>query len=153
MSTEERHDLEANKAVVRRFVETVWQRGDVSAMGELFTPDSVLHDPSGDVRGPEAFAAYNQRYLDAFPDLEYTVEDVLAEGDRVAFRARMRGTHRGPSVRVEPTGRAFEGEGIIIARIEDGKVAERWASFDALGTLRQLGLVSDPADVDTDVDV
>ncbi|AUV83672.1 ester cyclase [Salinigranum rubrum] len=148
MSTERTHDLDANKAVVRRFVETVWQRGDVSAMDELFTPDSVLHDPSDDVRGPEAFRTYNQRYLDAFPDLEYTIEDVLAEGDRVAFRARMRGTHRGPFMGIEPTGETFEGEGIIIARIEDGKIAERWASFDALGMLRQLGLVSDPADAD-----
>jgi steroid delta-isomerase-like uncharacterized protein len=144
MSSDETHDLAANKAVVRRFVETVWQAGDLSGMDDLFTADSVLHEPSGDVRGPDAFSAYNQRYLDAFPDLEYTVEDLLAEGDRVAFRARMRGTHRGRFAGVEPTGRTFEGEGIVVARIVDGKIAERWASFDALGMLRQLGLVSGP---------
>jgi steroid delta-isomerase-like uncharacterized protein len=144
MTTETRDAREANTAVVRRFVDEVWKRGNVDAIDDLFTPDSVLHDPTGDVRGLEAFKTYNRRYLEAFPDLQYEIEDTVAEGDRVAFRARMCGTHEGEFMGVRPTGRRFEGEGIIIARIEDGKIAERWASFDALGMLRQLGIVADP---------
>jgi steroid delta-isomerase-like uncharacterized protein len=132
-----------NKSVVRRFVEEVWENGNVEAMDDLFTEDSVLHDPTGDVRGPDAFKTYNERYLAAFPDLEYEVRDMVAEDDKVAFRARMQGTHEGAFKGFEPTGQSFEAEGIIIARIEDGKIAERWASYDALGMLQQLGLGPD----------
>jgi steroid delta-isomerase-like uncharacterized protein len=134
------HSSEQNKAVVRRFVEDVWTNGNVDAIDDLFTEDSVLHDPTGDVRGPAAFKAYNERYLTAFPDLRYVVQDMIAEDDRVAFRARMRGTHEGEFVGVEPTGRSFDAEGIVIARLEDGLIAERWASYDALGMMRQLGI-------------
>lgn len=133
--------LEANKAVVRRFITEVWNERNLGVMPELFTADSVLHDPSGDVVGPAAFETYNRRYLDAFPDLRYDIEDMVAEGDRVSFRARMRGTHEGEFMGFEPTGRGFDAEGIIIARLKDGKIAERWASYDALGMMRQLGVL------------
>jgi steroid delta-isomerase-like uncharacterized protein len=134
---------EQNKAVVTRFVEEVWENGNVGAIDTLFTEDSVLHDPTGDVRGREAFKTYNERYLAAFPDLQYDIEDMIAEGDRVVFRARMRGTHEGEFMGFEPTGQRFDAEGIIIARIEDGMIAERWASYDALGMMRQLGILPD----------
>ena len=120
---------ERNKAVVTRFVEEVWENGNVDAIDTLFTEDSILHDPTEDVRGPEAFKTYNERYL--------------AEDDKVVFRARMRGTHEGKFMDFEPTGQRFDAEGIIIARIEDGLIAERWASYDALGMMRQLGIVPD----------
>jgi steroid delta-isomerase-like uncharacterized protein len=132
---------EENEAVVREFVRRVWQEKDVEAMDELFTADSVLHDPSGDRRGVDSFKEYNRRYHEAFPDLEYEVRDVVADADRVAFRARMRGTLEGEFRGFDPTGESFEAEGIVIARIEDGRIAERWASYDALGMLRQLGLL------------
>jgi steroid delta-isomerase-like uncharacterized protein len=134
---------EQHKAVVTRFVEEVWENGNVDAVDTLFTDDSVLHDPTGDVRGREAFKTYNERYLAAFPDLEYDIQDLIAEDDRVVFRARMRGTHEGEFMGFEPTGKHFDAEGIIIARIEDGMIAERWASYDALGMMRQLGILPD----------
>jgi len=134
---------EQNKAVVTRFVEAVWENGNVDAIDTLFTEDSVLHDPTGDLRGREAFKTYNERYLAAFPDLQYDVQDLIAEDDKVVFRARMRGTHEGEFMGVEPTGQQFDAEGIIIARIEDGMIAERWASYDALGMMRQLGILPD----------
>lgn len=137
---------EENEAVVREFVRRVWQEKDVEAMDRLFTADSVLHDPSGDRRGVDSFKQYNRRYHDAFPDLEYEVLDVVADEERVAFRARMRGTLEGEFRGSEPTGKSFEAEGIVIARIEDGKIAERWASYDALGMMRQLGLLSNRAE-------
>lgn len=134
---------EQNKAVVTRFVEEVWGNGNVDAMDSLFTEDSVLHDPTETVRGREAFKTYNERYLAAFPDLQYDVRDMIAEGDKVAFRARMRGTHEGEFMGLEPTGERFDAEGIIIARLEDGMIVERWASYDALGMMRQLGILPD----------
>jgi len=134
---------EQNKAVVSRFVEEVWENGNVDAIDVLFTEDSILHDPTEDVRGPEAFKTYNERYLGAFPDLQYEIRDMIAEDDKVVFRARMRGTHEGEFMGFEPTGERFDAEGIIIARIEDGMIAERWVSYDALGMMRQLGIVPD----------
>ena len=134
---------EQNKAVVSRFVEEVWENGNVDAIDVLFTEDSILHDPTEDVRGPEAFKTYNERYLAAFPDLQYEIRDMIAEDDKVVFRARMRGTHEGEFMGFEPTGERFDAEGIIIARIEDGMIAERWVSYDALGMMRQLGIVPD----------
>jgi steroid delta-isomerase-like uncharacterized protein len=140
MSAETSDRKAANRALVHRFVDEVWAKGDLDAIPELFTADSVLHDPDGDLVGHEAFEDYNRTYLEAFPDLEYGIEDMVAEGDRVAFRARMRATHRGEFRGSAPTGRSFDAEGIVIAHIENGKIAERWASFDALGIMRQLGL-------------
>jgi steroid delta-isomerase-like uncharacterized protein len=134
---------ERNKAVVTRFVEEVWKNGNVDAVDTLFTEDSILHDPTEDVRGREAFKTYNERYLAAFPDLQYDIQDIIAEDDKVVFRARMRGTHEGEFMGFEPTGQRFDAEGIIIARIEDGMIAERWASYDALGMMRQLGIPPD----------
>lgn len=142
----DQRSLKNNKAIVRRFVEEIWENGDVEAMVDLFTPDSILHDPTGDVRGPDAFKAYNEQYLAAFPDLRYNIEDMVAEGDKVVFRARMKGTHGGEFMSVEPTGRSFDAEGIIIARIEDGKIAERWASYDRLGMMEQIGLLPGQSD-------
>ena len=133
---------EQNKAVVTRFVEEVWGNGNLDAMDTLFTEDSVLHDPTGDVQDPEAFKTYNELYLAAFPDLRYDIQDMIAEDDKVVFRARMRGTHEGEFMGFEPTGNRFDAEGIIIARIEDGRIAERWASYDALGMMRQLGILT-----------
>lgn len=109
----------------------------------MFTEDSILHDPTEDVRGPEAFKTYTERYLAAFPDLQYEIQDMIAEDDKVVFRARMRGTHEREFMGFEPTGERFDAEGIIIARIEDGMIAERWVSYDALGMMRQLGIVPD----------
>lgn len=147
MSAEASDREAANRRHVRRYVDEVWSKGDLDAIPELFTEDSVLHDPSGDLVGHEAFEADDRAYLEAFPDLEYSIEDMVAEGDRVAYRSRMRGTHRGEFRGFAPTGRSFDAERIIIVRIENGKIAEQWVGFDALGIMRQLELLSDP---DTD---
>ncbi len=133
--------MAANRALVRRFVEEVWEKGDLDAIPDLCTEGSVLHAPDGDIVGHEALEAYSRAYLGAFPDLEYSIEDILAEGDRVAIRSRIRGTHRGEFRGFPPTGRPFDAEGIAIARIENGRIAERWTSVDALGIVRQLGLL------------
>ena len=95
------------------------------------------------MRGLEA-AKHAADYRQAFPDLHVTVEDLIAEGDRVAARLRFRGTHLGELDGIAPTGRRVDCTGIVISRIEEGKIAEDWANFDDLGMMQQLRLVPKP---------
>jgi steroid delta-isomerase-like uncharacterized protein len=128
-----------NEAVVRRLVEEVLNRGQTGLLAELVAVDHVGHDPLGDHYGPEGLRIAVAEYRAAFPDLSVTVEDLVAEGDKVARRFTLRGTHAGPFMGIPATGRAVAASGIAIDRLAGGKVAESWVSLDALGLLRQLG--------------
>ncbi len=134
MSTED------NKALVRRWYEDFNQR-NLAIVDELFTPDYVYHNPPTTLHGPEEFKQFLSLYLTAFPDAHFTVEDEIAEGDRVASRATLRGTHQGEFMGIPPTGKPMTVTGIGIDRIVDGKFVEGWLNFDALGMLQQLGVV------------
>ncbi len=135
---------EQNKQLIRRMYEVINDR-DLSLATELLTEDVVYHDaPPGLPPGREGFLAFTQMFLDAFPDLQLTVEDLLAEGDRVAARVRGRGTHQGELMGIAPTGRSFEASGITIIRLEDGRIAEEWEQIDMLGILQQLGVIPPP---------
>jgi steroid delta-isomerase-like uncharacterized protein len=131
---------ESNKALSRRFTE-LFGTDDVSLAEDVFTEDVVFHGavPDGDLRGVDAVKGFLAAYRAAFPDAISTVEDQVAEGDRVATRWRARGTHRGPLGDMAATGRAFEMDGVTIERIEDGRIAEIWVARDELGLMRQLG--------------
>ncbi len=134
MSTEE------NKAIVRRWYEEFGNRANLDVLDELYAPGWVGHFPqSGELRGAEGHKPLGRLFATAFPDGRYVLEDVLAEGDRVASRYTFRGTHRGEFFGIPPTGRAVEATGINVHRVEAGRIAEQWAQFDALGLLRQLG--------------
>ena len=137
---------EENKAIVRRQEEELFTQGNLDAADEVYAPDYVGHDPSNpeDIRGLEAAKQAASDYRKAFPDLRVTVEDVIAEGDKVAARLRFRGTHRGELDGIAPTGRRVDCTGIVISRMEGGKIAEDWANFDDLGMKQQLGAVSKP---------
>jgi steroid delta-isomerase-like uncharacterized protein len=134
---------ENNREVVRRFVEEGWNEADFEVVEKLVAADGVTHDPTlGDLpNGPEGAKRAIQLYHDAFPDARLEIEDVVAEGDEVAVRWTGTGTHEGELMGVEPTGNEVEVSGIEIDRIEDGKIAETWVVYDALGMLRQLGAV------------
>ena len=136
---------EENKALVRRQEEELFSSGNLDVADEIYAPDYVGHDPSNpeDVRGLEAAKQAAAEYRKAFPDLRVTVEDLIAEGDRVAARLRFRGTHRGELNGIAPTGRRVDCTGIVISRIEEGKIAEDWANFDDLGMMRQLGVIAE----------
>lgn len=101
----------------------------------------MWHEPDADVQGIEEAKQYYSTYLSAFPDISFSVEDVVADGDKVVTRWTVRGTHQGE---VEdfgpPTGRQIEQEGITKHRIEDGKIVEEWERYNLLGFLQQLGL-------------
>ena len=134
-----------NKSVVRREFEEIFsQGGNLDAAQEIYAPDYVGHEPTfGDVHGVEGAKQFAATYRQAFPDIQTTMEDQLAEGDKVVTRFTARGTHQGESEDFgPPTGNRIEVTGITIERFsEEGKIVEDWTNFDALGLMQQLGLV------------
>ncbi len=135
---------EENKALVRCWVEA-WNTGNIDAVGGFVTVDYVRHDPnSPEVRGPEAEQRLVEMYRAAFPDLRFTVEHLVAEGDSVAARLTVRGTHRGELLGIPPTGNQVTLAVMELYRLADGKIAEQWVTMDALGLLQQLGAIPGP---------
>ena len=137
---------EENKAIVRRQEEELFTQGNLDAADEIYAPNYVGHDPSNpeDIRGLEAAKQAAADYREAFPDLQVIIEDLIAEGDKVAARVRFSGTHQGELDGIAPTGRRVDCTGIVISRIEGGKIAEDWANFDDLGMMQQLGVIPKP---------
>jgi predicted ester cyclase len=138
---------EENKAMVRRFVEEVWNKGNVGVIDEIGSPDWVEHDPDRpeELRGLGDAKRRVEEVRSAFPDLYVTLEDLIAEGEKVVSRWRARGTHQGELLGIPPTGRQVEFTGMRIQRISGGKFVETWHQPDTLGMMRQLGLISEPA--------
>src|ERR1700751_165680 len=125
MSTED------NKVLVRRFYEEGFNQRHLALVDELCTPDHLFHNTPTTLHGREEFKQLLSLYLTAFPDARFTVEDELAEGDRVASRYTFRGTHQGELMGISPTGKQVTVTGIIVNRIAGGKVEEGWLNFDA----------------------
>ena len=140
---------EYNKAIVRRWYQEIFAQGNLALSDEICAADYLNHDPSappgGWPRGPEGTKAIVATYRGAFPDVQFTIEDQVAEGDKVVTRWTGRGTHTGPLMGMPPTGKSMTVTGISIERIADGKIAETWVNFDALGMLQQLGVAPVPA--------
>jgi steroid delta-isomerase-like uncharacterized protein len=133
---------EENKALARRWVEILTQ-GNFDLAEEIYASDFVAHDPTmpEDVRGVEGRKEFYSMYRSAFPDADITVEDQVAEGDKVVTRWTGRGTHQGELLGVPPSGNRVEVTGITISRIEGGKVVEEWDNYDALGMMQQIGAI------------
>ena len=131
--------LEANKAVVRRFVEDIFVRGDPAAVDDLVAEDFVPHTwPStGDGRGDLKRAI--ERVGKGLADSAFAIEDLIAEGDRVAVRLTASATQVGPFMGLPPSGKSYAIGEIHIFRVRNGRVVEHWHQFDSLGMLRQLG--------------
>lgn len=135
---------EENKALYRRIIE-VFNKRDWATFDELFAADFVGHAASmGDIHGPEGLKQFLTTGFTAFPNLQYTVEDVIAEGDKVVGRYRTTGTHTGEWQGVAPTGKQVTGTGIAIYRIEEGKAVETWWEADMMGLMQQLGILPTP---------
>jgi len=141
----EQNNLEANKALARRWFEEVWNKGRAEAIAEMLAPDGVVHglsdDPANPLRGPEEFLPFHAKFREAFPGINVIVEDTIAEGDKVAVRASVRGKHEGHSLGFEATGTTAEFDGIAIVRIKDGKFVEAWNNFDFMKMYQQLGAI------------
>jgi steroid delta-isomerase-like uncharacterized protein len=134
MSTEE------NKALARRSWEIV-SPDNLDLIEEVYAPDLVWHEPDQDIRGYDQAKQFVSTFFAAMPDINITVEDLIAEGEQVVSRYTIRGTHQGETEEFgPPTGRQMQLEGITIHRFEDGKIVEEWERYDNLSVLQQLGL-------------
>ena len=129
---------EANKSIIRRRVEEIWNQGDLAIADELIADDYLSN---GQTIGREGYKQFVAGVRAAFPDLRLTLDDLVAEGDRVAVRYTGRGTHAGAFMGIPPTGKRVTFTGIDLFRIAHGRMAEEWLMFDQLGLLRQLGVV------------
>lgn len=133
-----------NEALVRRYVEEVYDQRRLEVIEEIFAPDFILHDPDlpGGARGPEGIKRVVETFVGGFPDLQVTLDDELSSGDKVVTRWTSRGTHQGELMGIAPTGNRVEVTAVGIWRVADGKIAEAWLVFDALGMMQQLGVAS-----------
>lgn len=136
---------DANKNVIRRLFEEVWNKGNLPVAEELFAQNYSHHDSSTPDfgRGPESEKKRVTLYRTAFPDVRLTVEDMIAEGETVTARWSCKGTHRGDLNGIAPTGKQFNISGISVARFTSGKISESWVNWDALGLMQQLGVVAE----------
>ena len=132
---------EQNKMRMRRAINEVWNGENFTAVNELVTSDVVLHlsRPGDEIHGREGVSQFYAELHAAFPDIHFTIEDQLADGDKVVTRWICRGTHKGEFQGMPPTGKQINVTGIDIDRIADGKVVECWPVMDELGMLQQLG--------------
>ena len=138
MSTEE------NKALVQQLIH-LQESGDLNTVDQILAPNWVNHDPSmPPLQGYEGFKQLTMLFRSAFPGFHTEIEDMLAEGDKVAARFRLRGTNTGSFQGMPPTGKAVDVTGTGIFRVVDGKVTDNWVNFDALGLMQQLGVVPAP---------
>ena len=131
------------KAVARRFLEEVFNAGNIDLVDELVAPEFVNHDAAlpEPIVGIEGAKASISGYRDAFPDLHIKIEEQIAEGEYVTTRWSARGTHEGDLLGIAPTGKQATVTGITIDRIADGRFVESWTNWDTLGMLQQLGVV------------
>ena len=133
MSTEE------NKALIRRY----WQASNehnVDILDELMTTDYVQHETTGDINLKDV-KAFDTMAIAAFPDITNTIDDIIAEGDRVVVRTTTSGTHKAEYRGIPPTGKTAVITEVGIYRISKGKIAEGWSLYDALGLMQQLGVI------------
>lgn len=135
---------EANKAIVRRWFEEVWNQGRVESIDAMFSADGRVHGLGDLPPGPAGFKPFHAAFRQAFPDMRITIDDVIAEGDLVAYRFTARATHRGAGLGFDATNRRAEFTGMGFARIRNGKLVEGWNNFDELGMFQQLGVVQRP---------
>lgn len=136
-----------NKAVPRRFIEEAFNGGKLAVIDEVVSPNYVNHVAGTEIRGRDGMKQFIMTYRTAFPDCRYTIEDQVAEGDKVVTRWTARGTQEGELMGIPPTGKHVSLKGVVIDRLENGKLAETWNEADMLGMLQQLGVAPPPAAV------
>jgi steroid delta-isomerase-like uncharacterized protein len=137
--------FEQNKAIVRAIPEKLINSGNLDAADQYFAQDFVDYTaPAGSPSGLAGFKAYVTTLRSAFPDLHFTVEDMVAEGEKVVVRLTARGTMKGDFLGMKATGKTATWQELHIARLAGGKLVEHWATIDLLGALQQLGLVATP---------
>ncbi len=138
---------EQNKAIVRRFIEELWNNRRLDVAEEIFAADCMTHqlrsgsELAASPRDPDTLKKHVADWLAGFPDLSFSVEQMIAETDQVVSRIVMRGTHRGAWLGIAPTYKQVSLRMITIHRIADGKIVEDWVLVESLGLFQQLGLL------------
>ena len=128
-----------NKAIVRRYFEEVFNKSNLAAVEEFVAPNFVGRDPTfPEIRGIEGLKQFLTTFRASFPDMQMTLGDIVAEGDKVVAQWTFRGTHRGEFIGIAPTDKELTVTGIDIISVSGGKIAEIWANFDSLGMIQQL---------------
>ncbi|HYU99118.1 MAG TPA: ester cyclase [Pyrinomonadaceae bacterium] len=142
---QEQSTLEANKALIRRWFEEVWNKGRTEAIAEMFAVDGIAHglsdEPAKTMKGPADFMPFHGIFRGAFPDIEVVVEDTIAERDLVAARCSVRGRHTGEHLGVAASNAPVQFTGMTIVRIKEGKIVEAWNNFDFLAMNKQIGII------------
>ena len=138
---------ETNKTVSRRFLEEVWNKGNLAVLNEIIAKDHVNSGPGtlpGLPTGPEGTKQLVTVYRNAFPDVHFTIDEQIAEGDKVVTRWTAHGTHQGELIGIPATGKSSTVTGINVDRVVNGKIAESWGIFDQFGMMQQLGVIPMP---------
>ena len=132
-----------NKAIVRRLYEEVWNKRKLEAISEIISSSHALQAPniSGSSIGPEAYKRQVLSFLAGYPDLHWTIEDIIAEKDKVVACWTISGTHKGDYMGIPATNKKVSVDGITVHLIANGKIMDSYSNWDALGLMRQLGAV------------
>jgi steroid delta-isomerase-like uncharacterized protein len=138
---------ETNKIVSRRFFEEVFSKGKLNVLDEIIAKDHVNSGPGtlpGLPNGPEGAKQLVTVYRNAFPDIRFTIDEQIAEGDKVVTRWSADGTHKGELAGIPPTNKTSTVSGVVVDRLANGKIAESWGIFDQFGMMQQLGVIPTP---------
>ena len=139
---EEQSEVERNKAVVRRFIEEVQNEKNMDVFDELNAPDFVnLSAPPGMPTDREGGKMFLGGFLSAFPDSQFTIDEMIAEGDRVVTKKTFTGTHTADLGEIAATGKRVTIQYVDILRLRDGQIIEHWLSMDQLSFMQQLGVI------------
>jgi predicted ester cyclase len=129
---------ESERQLGQRWFEQVWNQGQRQAIGEMIAPDAVLHEGGSDSVGPEGFYPFYDRMVAAFSEIHVTVEDTIAENDKLCVRWSFRAKHTGDGLGIAPTQASVNVTGISILRVRGTKLIEGWQNWDMLGLMEQL---------------
>jgi predicted ester cyclase len=136
---------EENKTLFRRTYEELLNQGNLEVAEDLVSSDFINHEaPPGIDRGPESLRGLATMLRTAFPDLHFAIEELVSEGDIVAGRLTMSGTHEGPLMGTPPTGRSVRQDHMHFVRFRDSKAVKHWGVRDDLGMMQQLGVMPEP---------
>jgi steroid delta-isomerase-like uncharacterized protein len=134
------HNLDRNKAIYQQYIQQVFNQGQLEMLDQLLAPSYVYHEaPPEILPGAEGIKQVVSMFRTAFPDLEITIEDQIAEDDKVCSRATTRGTHQSKIFGIPATGKAVAMTGLTLVRIVEGRIVESWVKNDVMGLMSQLG--------------
>jgi steroid delta-isomerase-like uncharacterized protein len=136
--------VEKNKATCRRFIQQIFNEGNLASIGDFVSPDSLHHELDGmavplGMSSSEGFADMIHLYRLAFPDLRFEVQDQIGESDQVVTSLRIQGTQKGQLMGIGASGKTMDVTGIRVDRLAEGKIAESWFHWDGVGMLQQIG--------------